>query len=402
MMRPWSIAATLLIVCAGAGLFMIYFLNGTRPMDERAPAPVALPFSGIPGWKDDDHGKAFSAFRRSCERIVMVDEARARKGGDKSGPHPLVDICQAALAFREELESGAARKFFETHFTPHRYPGDKAEGFVTGYYEPELKGSRAFSESFPVPVYAVPGDLVQLFPDAERASRNHEMTAGRKTAGGIVPYYDRKEIEQGALEGRGLEILYLADWTDAFYMHVQGSGRVELEGGEHVRLSFAAKNGHSYTAIGKRLIERGAISRDEMSMEAVRGWLKANPDQARALRWENRSYIFFSQLPLSEAASGPIGSQGVALTPLRSLAVDTSLHPLGMPVWVNAPGLEWQGQSGFARLMIAQDAGSAIRGPQRGDIFFGSGAAAGDIAGATRHKTEFILLLPNGDTPARR
>ena len=401
MMRPWSIAATLLIVCAGAGLFMIYFLNGTRPMDERAPAPVALPFSGIPGWENDDHGKAFAAFRISCERIVKLDGARARKGRDESGPHPLLEICQEALALGEELERGAARQFFETRFTPHRYPGDRAGGFVTGYYEPELKGSRTSSEGYPVPVYAVPGDLVQLFPDAERAKRNHEMTAGRKTADGIVPYYDRKEIEQGALKGRGLEILYLADWTDAFYMHVQGSGRVELEGGGYVRLGFAAKNGHSYTAIGKSLIERGAISRDEMSMEAVRNWLKANPDQARALMWENRSYIFFSELPMSEA-SGPIGSQGVTLTPLRSLAVDTSIHPLGMPVWVNAPGLEWQGRSGFARLMIAQDAGSAIKGPQRGDIFFGSGAAAGDIAGATRHKTEFILLLPNGDTPARR
>ena len=136
-----------------------------------------------------------------------------------------------------------------------------------------------------------------------------------------------------------------------------------------------------------------------MSMEAVRNWLKANPDQARALMWENRSYIFFSELPMSEA-SGPIGSQGVTLTPLRSLAVDTSIHPLGMPVWVNAPGLEWQGRSGFARLMIAQDAGSAIKGPQRGDIFFGSGAAAGDIAGAARHDSEFILLLPNGDSSA--
>jgi membrane-bound lytic murein transglycosylase A len=379
---------------------MIYFLNGMRSMDERAPAPVALTFSGIPGWEDDDHGKAFAAFRRSCERIVKVDEARARKGGDERGEQPLADICRAALALGQELERDAARKFFETRFTPHRYPGDKAGGFVTGYYEPELKGSRTSSEGFPVPVYAVPDDLVQLYPDALRAKRNHEMTAGRKTADGIVPYYDRKEIEQGAIEGRGIEILYLADWTDAFYMHVQGSGRVELEGGGHVRLSFAAKNGHSYMAIGKRLIERGAISRDEMSMEAVRNWLKANPDQARALMWENRSYIFFSELPVSEAASGPIGSQGVALTPLRSLAVDTSIHPLGMPVWVNAPDLEWQGRSGFARLMIAQDAGSAIKGPQRGDIFFGSGAAAGDIAGAARHDSEFILLLPNGDSSA--
>lgn len=367
-------------------------------MDERAPVPLAISYSDIPAWEKDDHGKAFAAFRRSCERIVKVDETRAAKGEAARDPNPLSDICKAALKLGEGLENAAARAFFETRFTPHRYSGDEPPGFVTGYYEPELRGSRTKSQRFSVPVYSVPDDLVQLFPDSERAKRNHEMTAGRKTADGMVPYYDRKEIEQGALAGRGLEILYLEDWADAFYMHIQGSGRVALEEGGHVRLGFAAKNGHSYTAIGKPLIERGAISRDEMSMDAVRGWLESNPDQARELMWENRSYIFFRELPPAEAASGPAGAQGVALTARRSLAVDTSIHRLGTPVWVHAPDLESQGQSGFSQLMIAQDAGSAIKGPQRGDIFFGSGKAAGDIAGATRHGAEFILLLPNIDS----
>jgi len=251
-----------------------------------------------------------------------------------------------------------------------------------------------------VPVYRVPDDLVQLYPDADRAVRNHEMTYARKTAQGHLPYYERKEIEQGALDGRNLEILYLENWVDAFYMHVQGSARVALEQGGHVRLTFAAKNGHPYTSIGKLLIERGALSLAGMSMAAVRGWLDANPQQARELMWENRSYIFFRELSGQDSSEGPVGAQGVALTPRRSLAADTSIHALGTPVWVNAPELDVHGLSGFRHLMIAQDAGSAIRGEQRGDIFWGSGAQAGDIAGAMRHKAEFIILLPNGDSPA--
>lgn len=384
---------------------MLYFLFGTRFMDERPPEPQVISYSEIPAWGTDDHSAAFAALRRSCVRIVQVDRARAGVDKGAQGLHPLIDVCKAALALGKEVGNAAAREFFETRFTPHRYRGDDASGFVTGYYEPELKGSRTMSERFRVPVYSVPDDLVQLFPDAERAARNHEMTAGRKTANGIVPYFDRKQIERGALAARGLEILYLEDWTDAFYMHVQGSGRVALEEGGYARLGFAAKNGHSYSAIGRFLIERGEISREEMSMAAVRGWLENNPAEARALMWKNRSYIFFSEMPAGEAASGPRGAQGVALTPLRSLAVDTSIHSFGAPIWVEAPGLEvhldGDGISGFSRLMIAQDAGSAIKGPQRGDIFFGSGAAAGDIAGAARHAAQFTILLPNADSSER-
>jgi membrane-bound lytic murein transglycosylase A len=395
MIRSWSIGLSLLIICVGAGLFMVFGPYGERPMDERVTTPNAIRFSDIAGWESDNHSEAFSAFRRSCERIIKIDQARAETGGGAESQHKLNAVCQAVLAMSDTVEKTVAREFFEKHFTPHRFPGDGMQGFVTGYYEPELKGSLNASEQYSVPVYSVPDDLVQLFPDSERAKRNHEMTAGRKTGDGMVPYYDRKEIESGALTGRGLEILYLSDWADAFYMHVQGSGRVALEEGGYVRLSYAAKNGHSYTAIGKHLIERGAITRDEMSMEAVRNWLDANGQEARELMWENRSYIFFRELPAQQAASGPIGSQGVALTPRRSLAVDTSLHAFGTPIWVNAPELEVDGGTGFSQLMISQDAGSAIKGEQRGDIYFGSGSDAGDIAGGTRHQAEFILLVPN-------
>ncbi len=395
MMRRWNIARLFTIIIASIiGVGLLYLLEGQR-MDESTPSPIEIAFSDIPAWEEDDHSAAFVAFHRSCEKIVAIENARDGKSDGKMAPHPLLSVCKAAVELGTNVDRSSARVFFETRFTPHRLQGKQASGFVTGYYEPELKGSRTRSDKYFVPVYAVPGDLVQLYSDSERAKRNHEMTAGRETADGMVPYFDRKEIEQGALEDRNLEILYLNDWADAFYMHIQGSGRVALEEGGHARLGFGAKNGHSYTAIGKPLIERGAISRDEMSMDAVRAWLEANGDQARELMWENRSYIFFRELDRSEAAIGPVGAQGVALTPRRSLAVDTSMHKLGTPIWVRSHSLDLHGQAGFSQLMIAQDAGSAIKGHGRGDIFWGSGSAAGDIAGSTRHDAEFILLLPN-------
>ena len=383
MKHAW-IAKPFLIALAGLSLAGFASWQGARMSAEKSASLKAISFSRIEGWARDDHGAAFSAFLRSCQKIL---------GAGKS--HPLKKVCQRAQALGETAGRAEARKFFETNFTPYRSRTDPLSGFVTGYFEPELKGARARSKRFSVPVYRAPNDLVQLFPDAERARRNNEMAAGRKTDAGMVPYYDRKEIEQGALEGRGLEILYLESWSDAFYMHVQGSGRVALKEGGHVRLSYAAKNGHSYTAIGTALIKSGAVARDKMSMAAVRKWLDKNPKGARKLMWTNKSFIFFREAPPETAKLGPVGAQGVVLTPRRSLAVDTSIHTLGTPVWVNAPELDLHGAKSFAHLMVAQDAGSAIKGAQRGDIFWGSGAKAGAIAGATRHRSEFVILLPN-------
>jgi membrane-bound lytic murein transglycosylase A len=393
MMRGWITLKIPLIIFACMLGYGLILLAGDWAVDKPANQLIAVSYSNISGWEDDDHARAFAAFHRSCVRIVKA------AGAGKEKNESLTDICKAALALGENIESAAARAFFESRFTPHKFRGDALAGFVTGYFEPELMGARTRSERFFVPVYSVPDDLVQLHGDETRAARNHETTAVRETPDGRVPYYDRKEIEQGALNGRGLEILYLEDWADAFYMHIQGSGRVELVEGGHIRLGFAAKNGHSYTAIGKELIERGAVAPDKMSMYAVRNWLDTNPSEARELMWRNRSYIFFRELGFAQAAFGPIGAQGVALSQNRSLAVDTSLHTLGTPIWVNAPSFDLLGQLGFSQLMIAQDAGSAIKGPQRGDIFFGTGKLAGAIAGATRHKAGFTILLPKTDTP---
>ncbi|HEY6669328.1 MAG TPA: MltA domain-containing protein, partial [Methyloceanibacter sp.] len=294
----------------------------------------------------------------------------------------------------DSLDRDAARAFFEANYTPHRIKGSPEPGFVTGYYEPEARGSRERSGAFMVPVYGRPDDLITLAPETERARFNDRITGMRQTPQGQVPYYTRQEIHAGALEGRGLELLYLDDSVELFYMQVQGSGLVRFAGGSSVRLTYAGKNGHPYTSIGKLLIARGEITSDAMSMAVVKAWLHADPERARALMEENRSYVFFRELDAKESADGPLGADGVQLTPGRSLAVDTAYHRLGLPVFVTAPDIAAPDGAPFRRLMIAQDVGSAIRGPGRGDIFWGTGAAAGAIAGSTRHKASFTLLLP--------
>jgi membrane-bound lytic murein transglycosylase A len=298
-----------------------------------------------------------------------------------------------ALALGARTGRVAARAFFEDRFAPHAIAESGSPGFVTGYYEPEIEGSYARGGPLQVPVYRRPGDLVTLAPETERARFNDRITGLRQTADGQVPYYTRAEIWDGALSGRGLELLYLKDMVELFYMQVQGSGRVHLKEGGTVRLGYAGKNGHPYTSIGRLLIERGAIAPDAMSMAAVKAWLRADEARGRALMEENRSYVFFHELDAEEGREGPRGAQGVTLTPGRSLAVDTAYHRLGLPVFVTADDLV-TGAQPFRRLMIAQDVGSAIRGPERGDIFWGTGEDAGAIAGGTRHAARFSVLLP--------
>jgi len=209
-----------------------------------------------------------------------------------------------------------------------------------------------------------------------------------------VPYYTRAEIWAGALEGRGLELLYVSDMVELFYMQVQGSGLVHLNEGGTVRLTYDGKNGHPYTLIGALLVQRGKIAPEAMSMAAVKTWLRADQGRGRALMEENRSYVFFRTLDEHAACGGPRGAHGATLTPRRSLAVDTQYHRLGTPVFVTADQLATEHGEPFYRLMIAQDVGSAIAGPERGDIFWGMGEAAGEIAGSTRHSARFFVLLP--------
>jgi membrane-bound lytic murein transglycosylase A len=332
-------------------------------------------FAELPGWSNDDQAKAFSALLKSC-RVLSSPDA----------------TCAAALALGEGIDRKTAREFFEAKYTPNTVEGGDTKGLVTAYYEPEVRGSRKKSGAFQVPVYGRPADLLTISPESERARFNDQITGFRDTPEGRMPYYTRAEIWDGALQGHGLELLYLDDPVELFYMQVQGSGVVHLTDGSRMRLSYGGRNGYPYTSIGKLLVDRGEIVQGAANMEAVKAWLHADPARGRALMEENRSYVFFRELDSGNDA--PLGAEGVPLTPGRSLAVDSAYHKLGLPIYVTAPDLDDEAGKPFCRLMIAQDVGSAIRGPERGDIYFGTGEAAGAIAGGVAHPARFFILLP--------
>jgi membrane-bound lytic murein transglycosylase A len=333
-------------------------------------------FAEIEGWREDDHAAAFRAFIKSAH-------------ADDKLPYG-----DAAILLGENVSREAARIFFEDLYTPYVIEAADDKGLVTGYYEPEVNGSREQTGSFQVPVYRRPDDLVQLKPDELRALYNKKRSVMRRKGDKLVPYYTRAEIDAGALEGRGLELLYLDDPVELFFMQIQGSGRVRFPDGSWARLGYAAKNGHSYKSIGKILAARETERPRSLTMDGLKEWLRSDPERGKALMQENASYVFFAELPAKQAGEGPVGAQGVTLTPGRSLAVDRAYHKFGTPIFVAAPKAETAEGKPFRRLMIAQDVGSAIRGKQRGDIYFGSGPEAGAIAGRTKEKARFYILLP--------
>lgn len=350
-------------------------------------------FAQLPGWAEDDHLAAFKAFLKSCDRVIVSGAGGASATGSKSLKARLVAACEAAQAV-EKPTRVSARAFFEERFLPHRVIHDERHGLLTGYFEPVLEGSRTRDGRFQVPIYKRPKDLVNVVDETRRAAKSDGLTHVRKTKTGTEPYFTRAEIEQGALKGRKLELLYLDDPVEAFFLHVQGSGRIKLADGTSVRINYDGKNGYPYTSIGRYLTQNGLFPADKMSMQAMGRWLRADPERGRKVMWQNESFIFFRELK-GHDADGPLGALGTPLTPGRSLAVDTAHHVLGMPVYVAAPKLTHATPSGgFRRLMIAQDVGSAIKGPERGDIYFGSGDRAGKLAGITAHPGNFFVLLP--------
>jgi len=353
-----------------------------------------LSYSEIPGWERDDHDAALKAFQKSCERVLAA--ARERTSADKLAPPPpgLIEACTAAQKLPAAVGKTQAKLFFERHFVPNRLSHAGPQGLVTGYYEPLIEGSRKPEGRFQTPTYRRPPDLVNLVDETERAVSGQTLTHARKTEKGIEPYFTRAEIDGGSLKGKGLELVYVADPVDLFFMQIQGSGRVKLTDGSIIRLHYDGKNGHPYSSIGRYLIEKGILAADKMSLSALSNWLKADPERGKKIMWQNASYVFFRELKGSEASAAR-GAMNAPLTPGRSLAVDTAFHVLGSPIFVNGSDMLHVDKSGsFNRLMIAQDVGSAIRGPERGDIYFGSGDAAGRLAGVTKHAAKFIVLLP--------
>lgn len=344
-------------------------------------------FEALPGWQADDMRGAIAAFLRSCAALAALDPATALGPGGVAGT--AADWrAPCAGARMVESDSGAdVRRFFEQAFVPWRL-GDNGEpnGLFTGYFEPELEGSRAPGGAYRTPLLKRPPDLVSVDLGLFRPDWRGERTAGRVVEHRLVPYPTRSEIERGALDRLDLAFLWVDDPIDAFVLSIQGSGRVRLKDGSSVNVGYDGENGRAYVAIGRLLVERGDLKLEDVSLASIRAWLVAHPGEAHALMDENPSYVFFRELK----GDAPVGTEGVALTAGRSLAVDPGFLPLGVPLWLDVA------QNGVVtrRLVIAQDTGGAIRGPVRGDLFFGFGAAAEARAGTMRAEGAYYMLLP--------
>ena len=288
--------------------------------------------------------------------------------------------------------------FFERFFIPHRILSDQPDGLLTGYYEPIVNGSRAQEGRFTVPLYRRPPDLENVVEETERGRADVHYTHMLRASDGLRPCPTRAEIDEGALSGHGLEIMWLADPVDAFFAQVQGSIRVRLPDGALIGMTYDGKNGHPYTSIGRILIDRGEIPAAEMTMGRLGDWLRADEARGRKMMQHNASFAFFREVEGVSALS----ALGCALSPGRSIAVDTTFHALGLPVFVDSPGLlHWGQRRPFRRLMIAQDVGSAIRGAVRGDIYFGSGDVAERKAGVTKHRGNMFVLMPRVERSKR-
>lgn len=371
-------------------------------------ASVASPltFDELDGWGRDRSAAALSAFRQSLSRCAFEEWSAT---GDETtcgvcGPAGFCDcIAQAVSDLPREVADREARAFFEKWFRPWSV-GESGTGLLTGYFEMELAASWEASSQFPVPLHGVPDDLAELIPPAARGAKNGALTHARVTASGQVPYWTRTQIMDGAIDGRCPVLCYLCDPVDAFVLHVQGSGLLSFPDGVQRRVTYVAKNGHPYVSIGRCMIEDGLFAADDLTLDTMVGWLKSNPARARSYMARNPSYIFFKLMggdgDAASCGAGPVGLRDVALAPGRSLAVDHGFHRFGSLIYVTAPMLNWPREDGasgsapFARLMVAHDAGSAIKGAQRGDVFAGSGEMAGRLAGSVKHDCSFTVLRP--------
>jgi membrane-bound lytic murein transglycosylase A len=384
----------------------------TNGISTPQPEPLRLPNAAIEpiewnvlnGWEVDDHAAAFATFLTSCRPLL---HASVREDDKRPMYLALTQVCRQALAVGH-LTDDQARMFFEHNFRPLRITslGDSA-GLLTGYYEPIVDGSRFPTGIFKVPIYRRPPDLVPPRNSAGPGFPNKGQSLRRTSSGTLVPYYDRGEILDGALDGKHLEICWIKNQSDALAIQIEGSARVRLEDGAILRINYDGHNGYPFVPVSRILIERNIIPRAEMSPERIREWMHANPQSAEEVLRQNRSFVFFRIVGLSDDhepkdSQGPprdreaVGAQGVPLTPGRSIAVDNALHVYGTPFFIQAdlPLTSEKRSVSFDRLMIAQDTGSAIVGPARADIFWGAGDRAGQLANHVHHPGNFALLVP--------
>jgi membrane-bound lytic murein transglycosylase A len=376
------------------------------------PEPLRLPntaiepieWNALNGWEADDHAAAFATFLTSCRPLLR---ASVQEGDKRPMYLALTQVCRQALAVGR-LTDDQARIFFEHNFRPLHITklGDSA-GLLTGYYEPIVDGSRFPTGIFKVPIYRRPPDLVPPRNSTGPGFPNKGQSLRRTSSGALMPYHDRGQILDGALDGKHLEICWIKNQADALTIQIEGSARVRLEDGTILRINYDGHNGYPFVPVSRILIERNIIPRKEMSLERIREWMHANPQSAEEVLRQNRSFVFFRIVGLSDDrepkdAQGAshdreaVGAQGVPLTPGRSIAIDNALHVYGTPFFIQAD-LPLTGETrsvSFDRLMIAQDTGSAIVGPARADIFWGAGDRAGRLANHVHHPGNFALLVP--------
>jgi len=354
----------------------------------------AVSFDALEGWGDDDPSSLFEVMATCRQHISETKPYRTGSLGLTSTD--LLPLLEAAEKFRPS-SAETARAFFEQHCQAFRIVRREGNsGFVTAFYEPEIDVSARPDESFRFPLYRRPDDLIDLDDQNRPAGLDSSYAFGRLCDGLVDAYPDRRAIDQGYLDGRGLEIAWTRSKVDLFFVHVQGAARLRYPDGSIGRITYAAKAGHPFSAIGKLLIDRGEIDRANISMQSIRAWLAAHPDQVDEILWHNRSYIFFREAPVDDPNAGPVAAAKVPLLAGRSLAVDRLIHTFGFPFFIRSESLlHLDGGKPFQRLMLALDTGSAIVGPARGDIFTGSGYAAGELAGTVRNDADFVILIPN-------
>ncbi len=337
--------------------------------------PVA--WDQVDGWLLDRPAAALTTFQQSCQAIKKHEQWQ--------------QVCFAALQIPPNSDD-AARQFFEDYFQPNQVRNEDgtADGLITGYYGPELSGSRKKTEKYQYPLYRQPEDLLIINLNDVYPELSDYRLRGRVDGNRVVPYFERGEIDNGQNPLNGNEIFWVEDPVELFFLHIQGSGRIRLANGEGVMVGYANQNGHPYRSIGKLLLERNAMTRDQMSMQNIMRWVKQNPEAGKRLLAENPSYIFFRSLPTD--IQSPPGALGIPLTALRSLAVDPRTIPLGAPVFVSTtyPGTDFP----LKQLMVAQDTGGAIKGQVRADFFWGMGDDAGKIAGRMKQDGQLWVLLP--------
>ncbi len=351
----------------------------------------AATYSDLPQWGREDFVDFARAYNRSCDPILKRPSQNLIGKNPRFGKAQEWQIACRRFADINQTNPTAIRQFFEQNFIPYQVANNNnTEGLFTGYYEAGLRGSRVKTGAYQIPLRLRPDDLVMVQLGDFRDELKGQRIAGRIVGGNLKPYETHAQIIDGQLPpAQDKSLVYVDSAVDAFFLQIQGSGVVTLTDGSTMRVGYAGQNGHPYYAIGKELIKRGHLTKENVSMQSIRAWLAANPSQAREIMTTNKSYVFFREI----TGEGPIGGQGVALTPMRSLAIDQSLIPYGAPIWLSAENPNPSAPT-INRLMVTQDTGGAIRGPVRGDFFWGYGGNAEQMAGEMKSKGQYWILLP--------